>query len=169
MSIIIECLCPALLSPLLVPKSVGVSNRSSSQVRWLYTHLHFNVCIALPVHSSFMAVLMISGHWEQSDRSEGICLCAKLFLWQLKITALWPLKTLSSELWSFRGAKHWQPCCFALFSSLHILYSFCLLKASIAKCVCVQWSRWYSLWCHTKGASVLIGVVWVLKWQVCAE
>lgn len=88
MSIIIEYLCPPLLSPLLVPKSVGVSNRSWSQVRGLHTHLHFNVRIALPVQSSFMAVLMISGHWEQSDRSEGIGLCAKLFLWQLKIIAL---------------------------------------------------------------------------------
>lgn len=61
MSIIIECLCSALLSPLLVQKSVGVSNGPWSQVRWLYTHLHFNVPIPLPLHSSFIAVLMISG------------------------------------------------------------------------------------------------------------
>lgn len=76
-----------------------------------------------------------------------------------------PLKTLPSELWSFRGAKHWRSCCFALFSNLHIL------KANVVKCVCVRWSQWCSLWCHTKGTSVLIvvWVVWVLKWQVCAE
>lgn len=61
MSIIIECLCSALLSPLLVQKSVGVSNGSWSQVRWLYTHLHFDVPIPLPLHSSFIALLMISG------------------------------------------------------------------------------------------------------------
>lgn len=53
--------------------------------------------------------------------SEGICLCAELFLQQLKnhITLNYegPLKTFPSELWNFRGAQCCQPCCLALLSN----------------------------------------------------
>lgn len=81
--------------------------------------------------------------WGQGTKqgSEGICLCAELFLQQLKnhitLNYMRPLKTFPSELWNFRGAECCQPCCLALPSNFHVHFitwsKMCVCSVSVVQ------------------------------------